>query len=618
MQIFVRTDRSLALDVGLETTVDELHGLLRARLGAAAPARLAAGGRALAHGGRSLRAYGLGAGSTVEGLGRLRGGCAVVAVVLGDETQHVNQMIFDALTVLQHRGQDASGMVTNEGKHLHLRKGNGLVANVFTQESMLQLRGSMGVGHARYPTAGSSSCAEAQPLYTNYPYGLCISHNGNLTNALQLTQSVEAVCRHVNTKSDSELLLNIFSEALSKVRHEGSEVLDADAIFYACSVAFKKCVGGFAVAILINDVGVVCFRDPLGIRPLMYGTRQCANGRTDYAVASESVGIDTLTDSSGALFELTRDLLPGEAVFFPKGGLPPLSRQCVPGRLCPCLFEYVYFARPDSVMDGVPVYEARLRMGTMLAAKIQRQAPERWAQIDVVVPVPDTSRTSALSLAEALGKPYREGFIKNRYIARTFIMPGQAQRKKGVRVKLNTVKNEFRGKTVLLVDDSIVRGTTCSEIIQMARDAGAAQVFFSSAAPAVRFPNVYGINIPTKEELIAHGRDEAQIAREIGADLVFYQDLDDLKRAVQDINPALAGCDFEASVFDGRYITGDINDDYFEKQKALKQEAGGGEITIVGPTAPAPIIIGLRGLGAPGTPLRNQPGSEHYLSKEQL
>jgi len=617
MQIFVRVDRTLTIELRDDATVDELRAHVGARLGLGAPERLAHGGRPLADGRRALREYGISGGSTVNGLGRLRGGCAVMAVLLADESTHVNQMLFDALTVLQHRGQDAAGMVTCQGKRLHLRKDNGLVQQVFTQESMLQLRGSMGIGHCRYPTAGGSSCAEAQPLYTNYPYGLCISHNGNLTNAHALTLQVEAICRHVNTQSDSELLLNIFSEALSKVRTEGSDSLDSDAIFYACSVVFKKCIGGFAVAILINNVGVVCFRDPLGIRPLMYGQREQPGGLADYAIGSESVGIDTVTDASSRHFELVRDIAPGEAVFFPKGGMPPIARQCVPSaRLCPCLFEYVYFARPDSVIDGVPVYEARLRMGTMLANKIQRQLGDAWQEIDVVIPVPDTSRTSALSLAEALDRPYREGFIKNRYIARTFIMPGQAARKKGVRVKLNTIKSEFKGKNVLLVDDSIVRGTTCSEIVQMARDAGAAKVFFSSAAPAVRFPNVYGINIPTKRELIAHGREESEIAGIIGADWVAYQDLDDLKSAVQDINPALAGCTFEASVFDGKYITGDITDDWFAERDLMDAQreasAGGGEINIV--DSAATLSIGDRRPGSKsGSCARSRTGSEQFL-----
>ncbi|KAJ1625830.1 amidophosphoribosyltransferase [Pavlovales sp. CCMP2436] len=482
-------------------------------------------------------------------------------------------MIFDALTVLQHRGQDAAGMVTCQGKRLHLRKDNGLVQQVFTQESMLQLRGSMGIGHCRYPTAGTSSCAEAQPLYTNFPYGLCISHNGNLTNASTLKGNVEGMCRHVNTDSDSELLLNIFSEALAKVRAENGDDLDSDAIFYACSSAFKKCIGGYAVALLINDVGVVVFRDPLGIRPLIFGMREQGSGLADFAISSESVVIDTITCASGDNFEIVRDVAPGEAIFFPKGGRPPITRQCVPSaRLCPCLFEYVYFARPDSVIDGVPVYEARLQMGMKLAERIKLLYPDSWQEIDVVVPVPDTARTSALSLAEALDRPYREGFIKNRYIARTFIMPGQAARKKGVRVKLNTIKCEFKGKNVLLVDDSIVRGTTSKEIVQMARDAGAANVFFCSAAPPVRFPNVYGIDIPTRTELIANGREELQIARMIDVDWLVYQDLQDLKTAVQEINPALTGCTFEASVFDGKYVTGDIGDEYFASQARRKQE----------------------------------------------
>lgn len=506
-------------------------------------------------------------------------------------------------------------------------------------------------------------------------YGLCISHNGNLTNASMLKHSVEGMCRHINTNSDSELLLNIFSEvrlparalaarpwrptltrggsdaapsvaqSLAKVRSDPADDLDADAIFYACSSVFKKCIGGYAVAVLINDVGVVVFRDPLGIRPIVYGAREQAHGLCDYAVASESVAIDTITCASGDNFDIVRDVFPGEAVFFPKGGRPPITRTCVPGaRLCPCLFEYVYFARPDSIMDGVPVYEARLRMGDNLAARIKRLLGSAWEEIDVVIPVPDTARTSALSLAYSLDRPYREGFIKNRYIARTFIMPGQAARKKGVRVKLNTIKSEFKGRVrtraarrcpgpecaaraecsaqpaararrahappararsphspqnVLLVDDSIVRGTTSREIVQMARDAGANKVFFSSAAPAVRYPNVYGIDIPTKSELIANGREEAEIARLINADWVVYQDLDDLKSAVQDINPVLKGCTFEGSVFDGKYLTGDIGEEYFAVQEArrLGQSVSNAGVTFLTSGA-ATVGSGVRGNAA--------------------
>jgi len=580
--------------------------MVAARLGS--QQRLVFGGKQLDAAENVLADYGVGNGSTIHALGSLKGGCGVIAVILADENKHVNQMIFDALTVLQHRGQDAAGMVTCEKKRLHLRKDNGLVQNVFSQDAMLQLRGPMGIGHCRYPTAGGSSSAEAQPLYTNFPYGLCISHNGNLTNAGTLRVSVEGLCRHVNTNSDSELLLNIFSESLAKVRSENHDELDSDAIFYACSAVFKKCIGGYACAILINDVGVVVFRDPLGIRPLVYGAREQAHGLSDFAIASESVAIDTITCASGDTFDIVRDVAPGEAIFFPKGGLPPQSRTCVPSaRLCPCLFEYVYFARPDSVMDGIPVYEARLRMGENLADKIKRVLPN-WEEIDVVMPVPDTARTSALSLAYSLERTYREGFIKNRYIARTFIMPGQAARKKGVRVKLNTIKNEFRGKNVLLVDDSIVRGTTSREIVQMARDAGANNVYFCSAAPPVRYPNVYGIDIPTKAELIANGREEEEISRLIKADAVIYQDLADLKSAVLDINPALTGCTFEASVFDGQYVTGDIGEEYFASQAMRTASKGEAKLGAV----PSPAAQGTNFLQ--GGPVPVPPNTSRHAS----
>ena len=411
-------------------------------------------------------------------------------------------MLFDGLTVLQHRGQDAAGIVTAERRRLHLRKDNGLVKDVFQQHHMLELRGNVGVGHVRYPTAGSSSCAEAQPLYTNYPYGICVAHNGNLTNTEELSKvvddqivsikndirgsaSIESpschsslklsfLQRHVNTDSDSELLLNIFAEALVKANKSGESMREA--IFSAINYVMSTCKGGYAGMYLINGVGLVGFRDPHGIRPMVIGERDSKNGsgEKDYCMASESVAIDTLG------FKLTRDIRPGEAIFVDMQTLECASRLCAePSVESPCIFEYVYFARPDSIMDGVSVYESRLKMGDKLAQNILRQHPDH--DIDVVIPIPDTSRTSALQLAYSLNVTFREGFIKNRYIARTFIMPGQETRKKSVRLKLNTIKSEFAGRNVLLVDDSIVRGTTAHEIIQMAREAGARKVYFSSA-----------------------------------------------------------------------------------------------------------------------------------------
>jgi amidophosphoribosyltransferase len=463
----------------------------------------------------------------------------------------VNQVLYDALQLLQHRGQDAAGIVTADGNTFQMHKGLGLVRDVFRTRDMRALTGHSGIGHCRYPTAGSArSPAEAQPFYVNSPFGIVLGHNGNLTNSRQLRHElfVEDL-RHVNTNSDSEVLLNVLAHELQA--EAGGHRLDADAIFRAVAGVHRRCKGAYAVVAMISGFGLVAFRDPHGIRPLVVGRAQTPEG-TEYMVASESVALE------GLGFQFLRDVAPGEAILCDYQG-NFLSRQCAERALLnPCIFEYVYLARPDSVIDGVSVYETRLRMGESLARKIQRVAPQ--LELDVVIPIPDTSRPSALQLAIQLGKPYREGFIKNRYIGRTFIMPGQAERKKSVRQKLNPIGMEFRGKNVLLVDDSIVRGTTSREIVQMARDCGARRVYFASAAPPVRYPNVYGIDMPTRRELLATNRTDDEIAREIGADLVFYQDLADLEEGIRCDNPSIDR--FDASCFDGIYITGDISPEY--------------------------------------------------------
>ncbi|GMH51633.1 hypothetical protein TL16_g01050, partial [Triparma laevis f. inornata] len=506
--------------------------------------------------------------------------CGIIGILLANEDQHVNQMIFDGLTVLQHRGQDAAGIVTSENRRLHLRKDNGLVKDVFQQHHMTELRGNMGLGHVRYPTAGSSSCAEAQPLYTNYPFGISVAHNGNLTNTTSLNSHVSEEClRHVNTDSDSELLLNLFAEELTKRKRLTGNF--ANDIFAAMEGVMRQCEGGYSGLYMINGVGLVGFRDPNGIRPIVFGSRvsQKKEGlvgfNLDYCMASESVAIDTLG------FKLIRDINPGECIFISHDGNCH-TKICHPAaRLTPCIFEYVYFARPDSIMDGCSVYETRLNMGVKLAGEIQRRYPEH--DIDVVIPIPDTSRTSALQAAYQLGRPFREGFIKNRYIARTFIMPGQEIRKKSVRLKLNTIKSEFAGKNVLLVDDSIVRGTTAREIVQMARDAGAKRVYFTSAAPPIRYPNIYGIDIPTQHELVAYEREEHEVAKHIGCDWVVYQSIPDLEESVK--MAATEGRpigEFDTSCFSGTYVTGQkIGDEYFqalhEKRNDAAQHKKGGE-----------------------------------------
>jgi amidophosphoribosyltransferase len=483
--------------------------------------------------------------------------CGIIGIVAYGP---VNQSIYDGLTVLQHRGQDAAGIMTSDGGRLFLRKDNGLVRDVFHTRHMLHLHGNMGIGHVRYPTAGCQSSAEAQPFYVNSPYGICLAHNGNLTNANKLKQEVfQEDLRQINTDSDSEVLLNVVAHELQK---RGKLRMELDDVFAAVAGVHKRCRGAYAAVAMITGYGVLAFRDPYGIRPLIFGKRETAQG-TEYMAASESVSLDALG------FELIRDVEPGEAVFFDtRGGIH--TRQCAEKTIkSPCIFEYVYLARPDSIIDNVSVYKARLRMGETLARKIQRVRSDH--DIDVVIPIPDTSRTSALQLANHLGLTYREGFIKNRYIGRTFIMPGQQQRKKSVRQKLNAIDLEFRGKNVLLVDDSVVRGTTSSQIIQMAREAGARKVYFASAAPPVRYPNVYGIDMPASDELIAHGLTEEEVCRAIGADWLVYQDLDDLIDAVARGNPSIER--FDASVFTGEYITGDVGDEYLNDLQTNRSDA---------------------------------------------
>ncbi len=474
--------------------------------------------------------------------------CGIIGIV-GHE--NVNQELYDGLTVLQHRGQDAAGIVTCDNGRLFLRKDNGLVRDVFHTRHMLRLVGRMGIGHVRYPTAGCFSSAESQPFYVNSPFGISLAHNGNLTNAIELKRDLfRADRRHINTDSDSEVLLNVFAHELQQ---QGNLKVTPDDVFAAVAGVHHRCRGAYAAVAMITGHGIVGFRDPHGIRPAVFGQRETARGM-EYIIASESVAIDSLG------FELVRDIAPGEAVYIDTEGQLH-TRQCAENpQLNPCIFEHVYFARPDSIIDSISVYKARLRMGEALAKKIDRVFSDH--DIDVVIPIPDTSRTSALQLSNALGVLYREGFIKNRYIGRTFIMPGQKQRKKSVRQKLNAIELEFKGKNVLLVDDSIVRGTTSKQIIQMAREAGAKKVYFASAAPPVRYPNVYGIDMPSVNELVGHNRDDKQIAEAIGADWLVYQDLDDLIETARRGNPEITR--FDTSVFDGIYVTGDITTDYLD------------------------------------------------------
>ena len=474
--------------------------------------------------------------------------CGIVGIVLANG-QTVGQEIYDALTTLQHRGQDAAGIVTCENGRFYQRKDNGMVKDVFRTRHMRDLHGNIGIGHVRYPTAGSSSSAEAQPFYVNSPYGIAMGHNGNLTNADELAQDIyRQDLRHLNTNSDSEVLLNIFAHELMQQK---KLFIDHEDVFNAVRNLHKRVKGGYAAVGVISNIGIVAFRDPFGLRPVVIGQRANANG-FDYMVASESVALD------GLGFELLKDLAPGEAVVITDAG-QIFFQQCAENpKLSPCIFEFVYFARPDSMIDNISVYKSRLRMGEKLADKILKEWPDH--DIDVVMPIPDTSRTSALELASRLGSPYREGFIKNRYIGRTFIMPGQQLRKKSVRQKLNAIGLEFEGKNVLLVDDSIVRGTTSAQIVEMAREAGAKKVYFASAAPPVRFPYVYGIDMPSPSELVANNRTVEEIAELIGCDKLIYQDLDDLIEAVSVGNEEIA--EFDTSCFSGVYATGDITPEY--------------------------------------------------------
>lgn len=474
----------------------------------------------------------------------------------------VNQDLYDALTVLQHRGQDAAGIVTEEDGKFYLRKSNGLVRDVFHTRHMRSLKGNIGIGHVRYPTAGSSSCAEAQPLYVNSPYGIVLAHNGNLTNQAELAKELfKTDHRHLNTSSDSEVLLNILAHEL-QVRNK--EKLEKEDIFSAIEALHKRCRGAYAVVASISGHGMIGFRDPHAIRPLVFGERIAQNGKKEYMFASESVALDVLG------FTNIRDLDAGEVIYIDAKGkkysyLPEAKKDRTP-----CIFEYIYFARPDSIIDGSSVYKARVRMGEYLADKIMKEYPDH--DIDVVIPVPESSRPSAMELSVRLGVKFREGFIKNRYIGRTFIMPGQEERKKSVKQKLNPIPLEFQGKNVLLVDDSIVRGTTSHQIVEMARQAGAKKVYFASAAPPIRYPNVYGIDMPVKSELVAHGKNEAEICKEIGADWLIYQNLEDLIESVIPSDEEGSDRKFDCSVFDGNYITKDVDDVYLDQLQISRND----------------------------------------------
>jgi len=475
--------------------------------------------------------------------------CGIVGIV---GKSPVNQRLYDALTILQHRGQDAAGIVTSSEGELSARKGSGLVRDVFQQHHMVELRGDIGIAHVRYPTAGCEGVAEAQPFYVNAPYGICLGHNGNLTNAAELAEVlIREDRRHLNTSSDSEVLLNVFASELQRV---GTQRLSPADIFAALTAVYRRCRGGYAAVALVIGHGVVGFRDPNGIRPLVLGTRDTPRG-AEWMLASESVAL------TGLGFRFVRDVGAGEAVYIDEQGRLHTQQLVAGARHTPCIFEYVYFARPDSIIDNISVYRARMRMGDKLAERIRTERPDH--DIDVVIPIPDTSRTAAMQVAQILGLKYREGFNKNRYIGRTFIMPGQEQRQRSVRRKLNAIDFEFRGKVVLLVDDSIVRGTTSAQIIEIAREAGARKVYFASAAPPVRFPNVYGIDMPAVNELVANGRSVEQVAQAIGADWLVYQTLEDLVQACRYGDSDTT--EFDTSCFSGEYVTGDVTPAYLER-----------------------------------------------------
>jgi len=483
--------------------------------------------------------------------------CGIVGIVARSAA---NQSIYDALTVLQHRGQDAAGIALDDRGTLCTRKSTGLVRDVFRTRHMIGLRGNVGIGHVRYPTAGSSSVTEAQPFYVNSPFGICLAHNGNLTNAEELKDLlIRQDRRHLNTGSDTEVLLNVFADELQ--RQSGAE-LTPEAVFAAVAGVHARCHGGYAVVVMVLGYGLVAFRDPHGIRPVCLGHRETPAG-IERMIASESVAMDALG------FKLDRDIAPGEAVYIEHDGTLHSQQCCQSPTHTPCIFEFVYFARPDSIIDKISVYKARLRMGERLADKLLKERPDH--DIDVVIPIPDSSRSSALQVAHRLGVKYREGFIKNRYIGRTFIMPGQEQRQKSVRQKLNAIDLEFRGKNVMLVDDSIVRGTTSRQIIEMAREAGAKQVYFASASPPVRFPNVYGIDMPAPSELVASGRSDEEVRAWIGADWLVYQDLDDLINSVRFDNSEMD--EFDTSCFSGHYVTRDVTTEYLKRLASVRSEA---------------------------------------------
>ncbi|HOW48020.1 MAG TPA: amidophosphoribosyltransferase [Rubrivivax sp.] len=483
--------------------------------------------------------------------------CGIVGAI---SASPVNQLLYDALLLLQHRGQDAAGIVTMQGTKCFMHKARGMVRDVFRTRNMRSLPGQVGLGQVRYPTAGNAyNDEEAQPFYVNAPFGIVLVHNGNLTNAQALRRELFAVDRrHINTDSDSEVLINVLAHELG--RSAGDAALTPQAVFRAVAGVHRRVKGSYAAVALIAGHGLLAFRDPFGIRPLAFGTQQ-GDGGVEFMVASESVALE------GTGRRLQRDVAPGEAIWVELDGRLH-AQQCADApSLNPCLFEYVYLARPDSVMDGISVYQARLNMGETLAQRVISTMPP--SAIDVVIPIPESSRPSAMQLAQKIGRPYREGFVKNRYVGRTFIMPGQAVRQRSVRQKLNAIGVEFKGRRVLLVDDSIVRGTTSREIVQMAREAGAAKVYMASAAPPVRFPNVYGIDMPTRAELIAADRSIEQIRAYIGADALIYQDLEAMKRVVRALAPRLDG--FEASCFDGRYITGDVSAEDFARIEAQRR-----------------------------------------------
>ncbi len=487
--------------------------------------------------------------------------CGVVAILSADRC---NLELYEALTVLQHRGQDAAGIVTSDGQRVYSRSGKGLVRDVFSADSLSEFAGGMGIGHVRYPTAGGNTEAECQPFYVNSPFGIALAHNGNLINANELAVKVfQGDRRQINTSSDSEIMLNVFAYELSTTMRQATGKLKPEHVFRAVEKVYQRCEGAFAVTVLIVGGGILAFRDKNGIRPLIYGSRESASGGREFAFTSESVALDVLG------FEVERDVAPGEAIFVDTEGTLHAKQCATDANPSPCIFEYVYLARPDSMIDRISVYKTRLRMGEWLGRRFLEKFPNH--DVDVVMPIPDTSRAAALQLAHTIGVKYREGFIKNRYFDRTFIMPRQSQRRYSVRHKLNAIELEFENKNVLLVDDSIVRGTTAKQIVKRAREAGAKSVYLVSAAPPIRYPNVYGIDIPSPEELVATNRTAEQICEQIGADYVLYQRLDDLISSVLTNNSDVV--EFDTSVFDGRYVTGGVSEKFLSELNEKRSDS---------------------------------------------